>query len=95
MKITREELEFRVQRTLDNYYNYSYTQGELLREETQYYYLVRDLRIFKSEGGDVFDFRDSFLLNLVHNTNLKEEQEDFIFDLVDSINGNCPVNRII
>lgn len=95
MKITREELETRVQRTLDNFYNYANTPGELSRGETQFYYLIRDLRIYKSEGGNVLDFKDSFLLNLLNNDEYREEQVDFICDLINCISGNCRIEHVI
>ena len=93
MKITREELEFRVQREVNNFYNYTYTPNELSREETAYYWLIKSLKTFKQEGGDVYDFKDSFLIPLASKQKLKEEQEDFIFDIVDVINDNCPEYR--
>ena len=38
MKITREELEIRVNSTLDNWFNYVYTPVEISREQTEYFF---------------------------------------------------------
>ncbi|WP_298900945.1 hypothetical protein [uncultured Psychroserpens sp.] len=89
MKVTRQELEFRVKRTLNNFYNYIYSPGEKARKQTEFYFLINDLRSYKSNGGDVFDFKDSFLLKLLDDKGLKEEQKDFLFDIIDVINDNC------
>ena len=86
MKITREELEIRVIRELDNFYNYVYTSGEILRKQTAYYFLVKDLTAFENEGGDVMGFRDSFLNDKLKDKSLRNEQEDFIIDIIDFIN---------
>ncbi len=93
MEITREELEFRVQREIDNWYNYVYTSGELAREETAYYWFIKSLKVFKQQGGDVYDFRDTFLNKIINEQHLKEEQKDFICDIIDIINDNCPEYR--
>jgi hypothetical protein len=92
MKITKDELEFRIKRTLNNFYNYTYTSGEISREETEYYFLVRDFKLYKREGGDLINFRDLFLLEIVKNANFKDEQKDFLYDLIDIISGNCPTD---
>lgn len=88
MKITRKELEYRVIRQLKNYYNYVYTPGELSRGRTAYYFIAEDLKIFNDEGGNLLDFRDNFLVKLRHEMDLRDEQEDFLWDLI------CEINRI-
>jgi len=85
MKITKQELEFRVRRELDNFYSYTYTPQEISREQTAYYFLIKDLKIYESEGGDLNDFKDNFLVKCLNEKNLKDEQRDFIIDILDFI----------
>ena len=93
MEVTREELEFRVQREIDHFYSYTYTPNEIAREETAFYWLIKSLKVFKQKGGDVYDFRDTFLNKIIDDQNLKEEQEDFIYDIIDIINNHCPEHK--
>lgn len=86
MKITREELEFRVKRELDNFYNYVYTPSEIARHRTAFYFIAEDLKTFKDDGGNILDFRDNFLVKIRDEMDLRDEQEDFLWDLIWEIN---------
>lgn len=86
MKVTREELEFRIIRQLNNFYNYVYTPGELSRKRTAFYFLQEDLRTFQIENGNIKDIKDFLLFELTKNNEFGDEQEDFINDLIALIN---------
>jgi len=82
MKITKEELEFRIIRQLKNFYNYVYTPEELSRKRTAYYFLVEDFSTYKEEGGNLIKIKNFLLIELEKNDSLGDEQEDFIYDLI-------------
>ena len=88
MKIVREELETRIDREIENFYNYLYTPGEISRKRTAFYFLTEDFVIFEKEGGDLINFKETFLVKKLKEKTLKSEQEDFIIDLLDFIDKN-------
>ena len=57
------------------------------QENKRNIFFVKDLNAFEEDGGDVSDFRDSFLVKMINIDTLKDEQRDFLYDILDFINN--------
>ncbi|WGH76447.1 hypothetical protein P8625_04610 [Tenacibaculum tangerinum] len=88
-------MEIKVDNILNSFYNVKYSPEQIARKETDYYVLVDALKKYKNTGGDLDAFKSEFLFPLFRERVLKEEQEDFIFDLINIIEGICSVDEKI
>lgn len=95
MLILRKNIEEKIERIIINFYNYNYSIREIEQKKTDYYFLIADLKKFKKNGGSLELLKIEFLLPFLKKRNLKDEQKDFIYDLIDSIEGNCTEDELL
>jgi len=77
----KKDLENKVIHIVENFYNFNYSPKEISEKKTEYYYLIDDLK--ELEHNCILEFKE-FVLDLKKKQLLKDEQRDFLFDIVDN-----------